>query len=238
MIKLTHAIAVAAAAFAGIGMFGGAASADSARVKMDHTHEQITVVGEGAISASPDVMRLTAGVEVRRDTASAAFGDSRKAAAKLTKALIKAGIAPEDLRTNELSLGPEYENYPKIAGYRAAQGIEAVVRDLSKADAVIDTVASVGEEARLNGIAFELSDPAKAMDAARARAFDQAKAKAEQYADLAGRPLGQVVSVSEEIMGGPQPMMVAAGMMEDKASVSPGRQTISVSVRVVYGFAD
>lgn len=238
MIKLTHAIAVAAAAFAGIGMFGGAASADSARVKMDHTHEQITVVGEGAISANPDVMRLTTGVEVRRDSASAAFRDSRKAAAKLTKALREAGIDADDLRTNELSLGPEYETYPKIAGYRAAQGVEAVVRDLSQADKVIETVAGVGEEARLNGIAFELSDPAKALAAARARAFKQAKAKAEQYAKLAGRPLGQVVSVSEEVQGGPQPMMMAAGMMEDKASISPGRQTISVSVRVVYGFAE
>lgn len=239
MIKLTHAIAVAVTAFAGIGMLGGAASADSARVKMDHTHEQITVVGEGAISAAPDVMRLTAGVEVREDTAAKAFKATRQAAAKLRAALVEAGVEEKDLRTNELSLGPEYENYPKVAGYRAAQGVEAVVRDLSKADKVIDTVASVGEEARLNGIAFELSDPGKALKAARARAFKQAAAKAKHYADLAGRPLGQVVSVEEDVQGGgPQPLMAAAGMMEDKASISPGQQTVGVSVKVVYAFAD
>lgn len=240
MIKLTHAIAVAAAAFAGIGMFGGAASADSARVTMDHTHEQITVVGEGAISAAPDAMRITAGVEVREDTAAKAFKGARAAAAKLRDALVEAGVEEKDLRTNEVSLGPEYENYPKVAGYRAAQGVEAVVRDLSNADKVIDSVASIGEEARLNGISFELSDPVKALKAARARAFKQAAAKAKHYAELAGRPLGQVVSVAEDVQGGgPQPLMFAAGAMEDKAaSITPGQQTVGVSVKVVYAFAD
>ncbi|WP_345409670.1 SIMPL domain-containing protein [Nonomuraea salmonea] len=46
-------------------------------------------------------------------------------------------------------------------------------------------------------MAFELSDPAAALAEARERAFRDAAAKAAQYAALAGRPLGRVVSVSE-----------------------------------------
>lgn len=151
-------------------------------------------------------------------------------------ALAAAGVSTRDLRTNELSLGPEYEAYPKVAAYRAAQGVEAVVRDLSQADQVIDTVAGVGEEARLNGVTFELSDPAAALRDARARAFLDARAKAVQYAELAGRPLGPVLSISEEVLGGPQPVMMAAAAME-KSSISPGEQSVSVGVRVVYAFA-
>ncbi|MFI6477825.1 SIMPL domain-containing protein [Nonomuraea sp. NPDC050663] len=205
---------------------------------MDHTHEQITVVGEGAITAAPDLMRLMAGVEVRRATPGEAFSASRTAAAKLTKTLVEAGIDAVDLRTNELSLGPEYEAYPKVAGYRAAQGVEAVIRDLSRADEIIDTVAGVGEEVRLNGVAFELSKPDEVLEKARERAFGNAAAKAAQYASLAERRLGRVVSVSEEVNGPPQPLMAAAEAFDAKGSVSPGRQTISVTVRVVYGFAD
>jgi len=197
----------------------------------------ITVVGEGAVAAAPDVMRLHAGVEVRRQSAAEAFAGARAAAVRLAEALRRAGIAAEDLRTTELSLGPEYEVYPKVAAYRAAQGAEAVIRDLSRADEIIDTVAGVGEEARLNGVAFELSDPARVLRDARARAFGDAAAKAAQYAELAGRPLGRVVSVSEEVERGPQPMRVAAAM-EEQSSVSPGRQTLTVVVRVGYAFGD
>ncbi|MGW0803112.1 SIMPL domain-containing protein [Nonomuraea sp. NPDC002799] len=196
----------------------------------------ITVIGEGAVLAAPDTLRLHAGVEVRRPSAADSFAAVRAAAARLGAALRQAGVAEQDVRTTELSLGPEYEAYPKVAAYRAVQGVEVVIRDLAQADHVIDTVAGVGEEARLNGVAFELADPAKALKEARARAFRDAAAKAAQYAELAGRPLGRVVSVSEEVRSGaPQPLTMAA-VAETGASISPGRQSLSVSVQVGYDF--
>ncbi|MEU7854586.1 SIMPL domain-containing protein [Nonomuraea sp. NPDC049141] len=205
---------------------------------METEHERIAVAGEGAVSAAPDVMRLNTGVEVRRTSAAEAFATVRAAAARLMEALKGAGIAPEDLRTSELSLGPEYEVYPKVAAYRAAQGVEALVRDLARADRVIDTVAAVGEEARLNGVSFELSDPAGALAEARVRAFRDAAAKAAQYAELAGRPLGRVVSVTEELRSGPKPLAFATLAADENASISPGHQTLSIGVRVVYAFGD
>jgi uncharacterized protein YggE len=198
----------------------------------------ITVVGEGTVLAAPDVLRLNAGVEVRRPSASESFTAVRAAAARLAEALRQAGIEAQDVRTVDLSLGPEYEAYPKVSAYRAAQGVEVVVRDLSRADAIIDTVAGVGEEARLNGVAFEISDPATTLKQARERAFRDAAAKAAQYAELAGRPLGRVVSVKEEVRGGPQPLSVmAASAAESGASISPGRQGLSVTVEIGYDFA-
>ncbi|MGA5765601.1 SIMPL domain-containing protein [Nonomuraea bangladeshensis] len=199
----------------------------------------ITVVGEGAVLAAPDVLRLYAGVEARRQSAAEAFTAARAAAARLAGALREEGVADEDVRTVELSLGPEYESYPKVSAYRAAQGVEVVVRDLARADRLIDTVAGVGEEARLNGMAFEVSDPAAALAEARTRAFRDAAAKAARYAELAGRPLGRVVSVAEDVRGGgPQPLtFAAAGVAEDRSSLAPGRQSLAVTVRVGYEFA-
>ncbi|WP_188192925.1 SIMPL domain-containing protein [Nonomuraea sp. SYSU D8015] len=199
----------------------------------------ITVVGEGTVLAAPDTLRLYAGVEVRRASAAESFTAARAAAARLTEVLRQEGIAAEDVRTTELSLGPEYEAYPKVTAYRAAQGVEVVVRDLARADRIIDTVAGVGEEARLNGLAFEVSDPSGPLSEARTRAFRDAAGKAAQYAGLAGRPLGRVVSVTEEIGGGPpQPLLRAATMAaEDASSINPGRQTLTVTVRLGYDFA-
>lgn len=197
----------------------------------------ITVIGEGAVLAVPDLLRLQAGVEVRRASAGEAFAAVRAAAARLSGALAAAGVAPQDIRTTELSLGPEYESYPKVAAYRAAQGAEVVVRDLGRADHVIDTVAGVGQEARLHGLAFELSDPVTALAEARTRAFRDAAAKAAQYAGLAGRPLGPVVSVTEEPDAVPRPLRMALSAADTDASVSPGRLTLSVRVQVGYAFA-
>ncbi|MFG1695863.1 SIMPL domain-containing protein [Nonomuraea sp. NPDC049309] len=197
----------------------------------------ITVIGEGSVLAAPDILRLHAGVEVRRASASEAFSAARAAAARLSEALERAGVPARDVTTVELSLGPEYEAYPKVSAYRAAQGVEAVVRDVSRADHVIDTVAGVGEEVRLNGVAFELSDPVRALAGARERAFRDAAAKAAQYAALAGRPLGRVVSVSELRQAPPQPVRAAAMAAEAGASISPGTRQVTVYVEVGYDFA-
>jgi uncharacterized protein len=234
MINIRHA---AAAAFVVTGLLGTPAFAAStggyAGVVADSS--QITVTGHGNVSAPPDLMRLQAGVEVRRETAGAAFKAAREAAAKLTKALLAAGLDPKDLRTSELSLGPEYDNYPKIVGYRASQGVEAVVRNLANADKVIDAAAGVGEDARLNGISFEIANQAAIVVAARDEAFKDAAAKARQYAKLSGRRLGGIVTVVEE--GAPErgPVPFHGVMaMADKASISPGQQAVGVTVRVVY----
>ncbi len=195
---------------------------------------KITVIGNGAVSAAPDRMRLQAGVEVRRASAGAAFGDARKAAAKLRAALLGAGVDEDDLRTSEISLGPEYDDYPKVAGYRAGQGVEVLVRNLDRADRVVDAVASAGEEARLSGISFEIGDPARALAAAREAAYKDAAAKARQYARLAGRRLGRVVSVHEDGEGrAPIPFEGVHLMAADK-SISPGRQSVGVNVTVVF----
>lgn len=233
---MSHAVAVAA--LVTMGMFGGAAFADSdpdpAKVTVDDKHSQITVVGEGSMAAAPDVMRLNAGVEVRGKSAARAFAGARQAAAKLTGALLKAGIEARDLRTNELSLGPEYEDHPKVSGYRAVQGVETVVRDIGATDKVIEAVAAVGEEVRLNGLSFEVSNSRKVLEAARDAAFKDARARAEQYARLSGGELGRVLEISEEEVTPPRPMMFGAAAIADRDSISPGQQTFSVHVRVVY----
>ncbi|MEV0615924.1 SIMPL domain-containing protein [Nonomuraea sp. NPDC050404] len=199
----------------------------------------ITVLGEGVALATPDMLRLHAGVEVRRASAAESFAAVRAAAARLAEALRQVGIEAQDVSTAELSLGPEYEAYPKVSAYRAVQGFDVLVRDVGRADHVIDTVAGVGEEARLNGVNFEVSDPGSALREARTTAFRDAAAKAAQYAELAGRPLGRVVSVSEELRNGPPVPLGRSALMAAEAqdTISPGRQSLTVVVKVGYDFA-
>ncbi|WP_214413747.1 SIMPL domain-containing protein [Sphaerisporangium fuscum] len=189
----------------------------------------VAVVGRGSVEAVPDRMRLNVGVEVRREKAGEAFAAVKSAASKLTGALVSAGIPKADMRTNDLALAAEYEKYPKVVGYRASQGFEVVLRDLSRADAVVDAVAGVGEEVRLNGISFDVSKPSALLEAARAAAYRDATAKARQYAALAGRQLGRLIKLEEE--GEPSSSRFA---MAEKSSISPGQGSVTLTLRVVY----
>ncbi|WP_066362385.1 SIMPL domain-containing protein [Herbidospora mongoliensis] len=237
MINLRYA---AAAAFLAAGLVSATAAPAFAATPAGYAgivadDAKITVTGNGTVSAAPDRMRLQAGVEVRRASAGAAFSGARTAAAALRAALLAAGVAEDDLRTSEISLGPEYDDYPKVSGYRAGQGVEVLVRDLDIADRVVDAVAAAGEEARLNGISFEIGDPATALSAARDAAYKDALAKARQYAGLTGRTLGAVLSLQENGDGHtPIPFEGIHLMAASDKSISPGRQSVGVSVKVVF----
>lgn len=225
MVKMSVVPAVAALIL--LGAQAGPALALSGASGPDPRAE-VTVVGHGRVQATPDVMRLNVGVEVRGARAGVAFAAVKRAAARLTRALVAAGVPAADLRTSDLALGAEYDRPPRVIGYRASVGIETVVRDLSKADAVIDAVAAVGEEARLHGISFEFSRPETLMRQARDEAYGDALGKARQYARLTGRRLGRVAKLEEE---GDAPLPRFAAM---ESSISPGRGSVSVTVRVVY----
>ena len=72
---------------------------------------------------------------------------------------------------------------------------------------------------------------------ARARAFDDAKDRAQQYADLSGLKLGKVISISEAPASVPPvPVPMPRGPMAEAAGVpiEPGQQTVSFAVTVVW----
>ncbi|MFB9249077.1 SIMPL domain-containing protein [Sphaerisporangium melleum] len=201
-----------------------------ARARADAaTPAELVIAGRGTVQMIPDVMRLNVGVEARGQRAGEAFAGVKAAAAKLTQVLRAAAVADADVRTSDLTLSAEYDKYPKVTGYRATQGAEVIVRDLSRADAVIDAVAAVGEEARLSGISFEVSRPAALVRAARAAAFRDAQSRARQYAGLAGRRLGRLVKLEEEGDAPPSRFVMA-----EKSSISPGHSTLTITVRAVY----
>lgn len=82
--------------------------------------------------------------------------------------------------------------------YQATNTVHAVVRDLSKASAILaSAVKAGGNETRLRGVLFAFDDDSRLLADARSRAFADAKSRAEQYAVLAGLKLTDVVTINE-----------------------------------------
>ena len=204
----------------------------------------VAVSGEGEAEGRPDRATFNVGVEARRDT----IAEARQAGATIQTQILAAlraqGVEQAYLRTTQLSLQPEYdysEEGRRLLGYTARNQVAVTVVDLEKLSGTIDAaIGAGGEDVRLEGIAFEVSDPESLRQRAREEAMAQAKAKAEQLARLGGVELGQPIAITETTFddGGGRPMMMEARASDAAAMAStpiePGETKIRVVVEVRY----
>jgi uncharacterized protein YggE len=201
----------------------------------------ITVSGTGSVSGTPDALNLSMGVSVTSPTVTAALQGANAAAEKVQALLKQRGVAAKDIQTSGLSVQPQYGggDRPVITGYQVTESLTAVLRDLGKAGDIIGAAAQAGGDAtRVDGVSLDLTDTGALLTAARTKAFQQAKDKAEQLARAAGKDLGAVVAISEvPTTPSPLPMYAAADARAEKAvPIAPGSQEVGVTVTVVFAF--
>ena len=197
----------------------------------------VEVQGVGTATGTPDVLHVTIGVETGAATVADALASANAAAQKVHDALHEAGTADADLQTVNVHIYPRYDgNRQDTNGYLAGQDIAATLRDMGSAGATISTaVEAGGDAARLQGIAYELDDDAALRSHARELAFADARSKAEQYAKLAGRELGDVVLMREDVTrGGPMPMAAADSAVAGAGAlpIAPGSTDVTVTAEV------
>ena len=204
----------------------------------------IHVVGRADVAGTPDTLRLDLSVSATASSVSAALAAANRSAAAVQKSLLGNGVEKKDLQTSGLTIQPDYDQsksgVPRITGYQVSESISAKLRNLSRAGDLIGKAVSAGGNAtRINGVSLDLEETGALVSSARDKAFADAKAKAEQYAKAAGRSLGAVVTIAEDVST-PSPISQAysgdATALSGRASVpiQPGSQDVSVSVTVVF----
>lgn len=205
----------------------------------------VTVTGTARIEGVPDTLRVDIGVNVVEDSVDVALARANEAGAALQKTLRDNGVAERDIATTQISIQPQYDyrgNTQRIIGYQVTQAVRATLRDVDTAGEVIGkAAASGGDSTIINGISFDLEDNEPLLQDARKRAVEDARAKAEEYADASGRSLGDVISISEVGLDVPQPYAMDLAMAGGEADarsipISPGTQTVRVDVTVVFAF--
>ena len=199
------------------------------------------VSGEGKVTASPDVALVTVGIQANGSTVKAAQDQINSTINKVSDAVKKLGIESKDIKTTNYSINPDYDfsgSAQRIRGYSASTNLSIKVRQLDKANSVIDTATSNGAN-QVGGISFDIDDKSKLENEARAKAVDEAKKKAQDASKIAGFKLGKIVNYSENLQGfpGPIPMMRA---QDSKAigiiptQVEPGSTDINITVTLSY----
>ncbi|QCB51278.1 DUF541 domain-containing protein [Rhodococcus sp. PAMC28707] len=202
----------------------------------------VNVNGVGEVEGTPDTLTAQIGVETMAGDVTTAIDQANTAVGTVTDAISAAGVDREDIQTQQVSINPQYSGgmlggTSEISGYQATNTLRVTVRDLSKASTVLGDATSAGGNAtRISGVSFRIDDDSELISDARARAFADARDRAEQYATLSGSDLGQVLSITENITGQDQLSRFPEGasMADSSVPIEPGQQTVSVSVAVKW----
>jgi uncharacterized protein len=229
-----------------MGFLALTAIANAAAGNMDNNPPRsIQVQGIGKVSVAPDQASLVLNVDIRAKTADAARQQAAVVMDKLIKAVKDSGVDGKDIQTRSLSLFPNYATEPpgKITEYHFDNQVEVTIRNLDNSSRIIDEAVKAGGNAtRVQGIAFSLADPHAVLSRAREKAFANAKAKAEEYARMAGVTLDAPLVISELGDNGNNPVVFSETMnlrsvIADRAAtpVEPGRQELSVTITVIFG---
>lgn len=208
---------------------------------------RVQVNGTGTASATPDVVRVALGIRVDADGVAAALGHAAETVRGVTAAAREHGLADRDIASTSASVQPRWDrNGARVIGYTAYHQLSLIVRRLGDLNGLVEAVATAaGNALVIDGITLELADQAPLAEQARAAAFADARAKAGQYAALAGAHLGRVLDVAEG--GGgfemPRPMYarrMMAGAADSAASmpVEAGEHAVTASVVATWELLD
>lgn len=198
----------------------------------------ITVQGSGSARAVPDVADWSFGVQSDGATASGALGETGALARRIVQALREAGIAREDIRTEQISLYPRTTDDGRtVIGYSASSSVYVTVRDLDKAGRIVDAAVKAGAN-QVSGPALRVADSRAQYREAVTAALDDARAHAEALAQKAGLTLGSPVAIVENGGGGPPlPVYERAAALDAAVEIEPGVSEITASLTVTFAIS-
>jgi uncharacterized protein YggE len=201
----------------------------------------LSISAEGKSTGRPDMATVNLGVQTQAQTAQAAMAANSQRMTALIAALRRAGVAERDIQTSNISVNPTYqyrENQPPLlTGYQANNTVVANVRNIDTTGRVIDAAVNAGGNT-VNGVYFSYQNPDAQMDVARRNAIQEARRRADLYAQALDMHVARVISVNEG--GGytpPVPMIMAARAEAAPAPpppVEPGQVETTATVSVVF----
>lgn len=200
---------------------------------------QVTVVGQGQVQGIPDTLTADVGIESTANDVTTAMNKTNDQQRAVIDALTHAGMDRKDIRTAAVNLEPQYAGQAPggsaaILGYRASNSITITMHPADTASRMLALIVDAGGDAtRIHSVSYSIADDSALLKDARARAFDDARHRAEQYAQLSGLRLGPVLSISEESTAGrPQPQSPRA--LATQVPLEPGQQTVGFTVTAVW----
>jgi hypothetical protein len=206
----------------------------------------LNVNGTGTVYVVPDIARVSIGVNTQNEDVAAALSENTRDANAILQALMNLGVAEDDIQTSNFYVYQQTNykyNEPQINGESEQQTVfvvqntvNVVVRNLDSLGEVLSAVVSEGANT-INGISFDIEDPAAATAEAQQKAIDEAASQAQAIADAAGVELGEIayISISDGYTRTADSAVVdqAAG---GAVPIASGTLSIQVTANITYEF--
>lgn len=194
----------------------------------------VAVAGTGKVSVVPDLALARFAASAEADSAAAAVERVADRMNAMVAALAEAGVAEANRQTAGIQLSSWRERPGRPLRHQAAQDLLVRLRDLAAAGEVVQRVfVAGGDNAQMHGFSLLVDDPKPHLAEAREQAMADARARAEQLATLAGRPLGAVLAIAEnagEVHHG--------GMVADAAMMVSGMEHARSAMPIEVGEFD
>jgi uncharacterized protein YggE len=200
----------------------------------------VFVGADGKFEANPDTALMQFNISAQEATSREAYDHASKSAEQVRQIMRSNGIDSKAAEISSFSLQPVYDYKTakrKLVGYRVNANVSLKLKDFSKVAPIVQQLADadVTDTQSLN---YTLED----MDAAKAKAVDdayrRAHASAEALAHSAGRTVGELSYASVDTFENVRPMPMAGAMMKMNVGAAPAPseeftpQTVSVTAHV------
>lgn len=244
MMKMKKAVAVvmvAAWLLTGTTLAGSAAKA-----QVVSQVQYVAVNASGAVEVQPDIAYVNLGVTTVAKESAQARQKNTEILKKVTRAIEKAGVKTSDIKTEYVSMYPNYDfknNSEIITGYTIANQLKITVQNVDKTGDIVNAAMAAGAN-MLNDISYDVKDREKYYKQAVDKAMKSAESKAKTLARASGLQLGQVLNISDSSYDyAPMLPKMSLDMAQDDQAVSgnigdtlkPSLVTVSVNLAVTYG---
>lgn len=167
---------------------------------------KVTVQGLGKATGQPDVAVIQVTVHNEAKDQRKARQENNAASEKVVE-ILKKVVAENDLFVVPARVYPQY-NYQKlrgnqVVGYQANNTLTAKIRNLDVAQELFTEINNIDpEKVQVTSFQFDIDDKEPLENEARKKAFANAKARAEVYAQESQMTMGGVKSLNEEMYYG------------------------------------
>jgi uncharacterized protein len=198
----------------------------------------IQVIGSGTVQAKPDIATINIGVTTEDASAQSAVARNSAATAKVIAEVEAASVDKKDIRTSNFAVYPQYrteaETKRQVVTYHVSNTVTVTIRELDRIGDILTKVVAAGSN-QISGPNFAVSDPEKYLKEARAKAVQNALAKANIYANAAGLKLGAILTIAEE--GAAAPVYAARPVGFAKAAapvpVEAGEEKLQAQIALI-----
>ena len=194
------------------------------------------------VEAEPDVVTIGAGVSTDAPTAVEALRANSVQMQSVIDRIKALGVDSKDIQTTGINLNARYEyerpaNKRRFVGYTASNRVSVTLRKIEETGEALDALVAAGAT-DLSGPSFSVEDDTAAKAQARARAFERAKTRVEEYAALLGYDTYRVLEINESVQGrSPVYAESLRAVRSDVAAappVEPGMVSTGVSITLKY----